>query len=216
MQATLQADQRPKQKPKNEILPAHPQELFLLGRGLGLMLNQEAYLETMMERLNSGELKTIFRIISCICHHWSDEKWKSSKAGGGGQKTRFQYCTDSSGENLYIRALQGHAGRSLIDPSLQDNVLIPDGFFKYIYHVGCAINLHSIIKSGLIPEGHNLSNRQYSFFLWIPWTKNTRILTRSTWEAPRLAQYMNKAWKKHQNTVYWVYINLPLKKGLKF
>ena len=35
-------------------------------------------------------------------------------------------------------------------------------------------------------------------------------------EAPRLAQYMHKAWKKHQNTVYWVDINLALKKGLKF
>ena len=35
-------------------------------------------------------------------------------------------------------------------------------------------------------------------------------------EAPRLAQYMHKALKKHQNTVYWVDINLALKKGLKF
>ena len=35
-------------------------------------------------------------------------------------------------------------------------------------------------------------------------------------EAPRLAQYMHKAWKKHQNTVYWVDINFALKKGLKF
>ena len=35
-------------------------------------------------------------------------------------------------------------------------------------------------------------------------------------EAPRLAQYMHKALKKHQNTVYWVDINLSLKKGLKF
>ena len=34
--------------------------------------------------------------------------------------------------------------------------------------------------------------------------------------APRLAQHMHKAWKKHQNTVYWVDINLALKKGLKF
>ena len=34
--------------------------------------------------------------------------------------------------------------------------------------------------------------------------------------APRLAQYMHKAWKKHQNSVYWVDINLALKKGLKF
>ena len=34
--------------------------------------------------------------------------------------------------------------------------------------------------------------------------------------APRLAQYMRKAWKKYQNTVYWVDINLALEKGLKF
>ena len=32
----------------------------------------------------------------------------------------------------------------------------------------------------------------------------------------RLAWYMHKAWKKHQNTVYWVNISLAQKKGLKF
>ena len=80
------------------------------------------------------------------CHHWSDEKWKSAMAGGGGHKKRFQYCVESSGTILYLRALQGHSGRNLLDPSLQDNVLIPDGFFKYIYLVGCAINLPSIIN----------------------------------------------------------------------
>ena len=47
-------------------------------------------------------------------------------------------------EILYLRALQGHSGRNIIDPTLQDNVTIPDVFFKYICHVGCAINLHSI------------------------------------------------------------------------
>ena len=79
--------------------------------------------------------------------HWSDEKWKSSMARGGGNQNTFQYCTDASREILYLRALQGHSGRNLVDPSLQDNVLIPDGFFKYIYHVGCAINLqdHGIL-----------------------------------------------------------------------
>ena len=34
---------------------------------------------------------------------------------GGGQKKIFQYCSDSSGTILYLRALQGHSGRSLID-----------------------------------------------------------------------------------------------------
>ena len=80
-------------------------------------------------------------------------------AGGGGNKKRYQFCTDSSGAILYLRALQGHSGCSLIDPTLQDDVIIPNGFFQYICHVGCAINLHSIINSGLIPRGQNLSNR---------------------------------------------------------
>ena len=33
---------------------------------------------------------------------------------------------------------------------------------------------------------------------------------------PRRAQYLHKAWKRHQDAVYWVDINLALKKGLKF
>ena len=86
-------------------------------------------------------------------------------AGGGGQKKKFQYCADSTGTILYLRALQGRSGRNLIDPSLQDNVVIPDGFFKYICHVGCAINSHSIINAGLIPGGQILSNRQTVFSL---------------------------------------------------
>ena len=47
--------------------------------------------------------------------HWSDEKWKVCLAGGGGNKRRFQYCTDSSGAILYLGALQGHSGRNPID-----------------------------------------------------------------------------------------------------
>ena len=68
------------------------------------------------------------------------------------KQKKIQSCSDSSGQILYFRALQGHSGRSLIDPLLQDNVIIPDGCYKYIDHVGCAINLHSMINSGLIPR----------------------------------------------------------------
>ena len=118
---------------------------------------------------------------------------------------------------MYLRALQGHSGRSLIDPTLQDNVIIPDGFCKHIYHVGCAINLHSIINSGLIPGGQNLSDRQAVFFLLVdPMDKNHKDPDTIDLGAPRLAQCMQKGWKKHQNTVYWVDINLALKKGLQF
>ena len=149
--------------------------------------------------------------------HLSDEKWKSSMARGGENKIIFQYCTDSSGEILYFRALEGHSGRNLIDPLLQDNVLIPDGFFMYIYHVGCAINLHSIINSGLIPGGQNLSERQTVFFLPVdPMVKEHKDPDTIDLSAPRHERYLQTAWKTHQNTVYWVDIRLAQKKGLKF
>ena len=60
-----------------------------------------------------------------------DEMWKSKMQGGRGNKKRFQYCTDSPGQEiLYLRALPGHPRRNPIDPTLQDNVLIPDDFFN--------------------------------------------------------------------------------------
>ena len=70
-----------------------------------------------------------------------------------------------STKNSLLFTLQGHSTHSPIDPSLQDNVLIPNEFFEYIYHIGCAINLHSITNSGLIPGGQNLRKRQTVFFL---------------------------------------------------
>ena len=151
------------------------------------------------------------------CPHWSDGKWKKSVARGGGNKKRYQYCTDCSGTILYLRALQGHSGCNLIDPTLQDNVVIQSNFFQYIFHVGCAINLHSIINSGLIPGGQNLNNRQTVFFLPVdPMDKNHKDPDTIDLNAPRHAQYMHKAWKRHQNAVHWVDINLAMKKGLKF
>ena len=123
----------------------------------------------------------------------------------------------SSGIILYLRALQGHSGRSLFDPTLQDTVVIPSNFFQNIYHVGCAINLHSIINSGLVPGGQKLNNRQTVFFLPVdPMDKNHKDTDTIDLNEPRHAQYMHKAWKRHQDAVYWVVINLALRKGLKF
>ena len=125
----------------------------------------EDYLEKIMEQLNSGESKTIWRNISCIVIIGLTTSGREAWQEGGGNKKRYQYCTDSSGVILYLRSLQRHSGRNLIDLTLQDNVVVPSNFFQYIHHVGCAINLHSIINSGLIPGGQILSNRQTVFFL---------------------------------------------------
>ena len=112
-------------------------------------------------------------------------------ARGGGNKKRFQCCVDPSRQEiLYLRALQGHSGRNIIDPSLQNNVLNPNNFFEYIYHIGCAINLHSITNSGLIPGGQNLGKRQTVFFTSVdPMNKEHKDPDIIDLEAPRLAWY---------------------------
>ena len=46
----------------------------------------EDYLEKTMERLNSGESKDDLQKYVLHCPHWSDDKWKKSMAGGGGNK----------------------------------------------------------------------------------------------------------------------------------
>ena len=150
--------------------------------------------------------------------HWSDEMWKSTMARGGGNKKIFQYFTDPSGQEiLYLRALQGHSGRNPIDPSQQDNVLIPNDFFEYIYHIGCAINSNSISNSGLIPGGQNLSKRQTVFFTSVDsMNEEYRDPDIIYLDAPRLAWYHQTTWKKQQNTVYWVDIKLAQRKGFKF
>ena len=138
-------------------------------------------------------------------------------AGGGGNKKIFQYCTDPSGAILYLRALQGHSGRNLIDPSLQDNVLIPNDFFEYIYPRGCAINLHSITNSGLILGGQNLGKRQTVFFTSVDlMNKGHKDPYEIDFNAPRLAWYKQKTWKRHQDIVYWVDLQFAQRKGLKF
>ena len=149
--------------------------------------------------------------------YWSDDRWKAYLAAGGGSKRRYQYCSDISGTILYLLALQGHSGRSLIDPSLQDNVVIQSGFFHHIYHIGCASNLHSIINNGLILGGQNSSKRQTVFFWPIdPRDKEHKDLEKIDLNVPRRAQYLHNAWKKHQDAVYWVDIDLAIRKGLTF
>ena len=123
----------------------------------------------------------------------NDDVWKSKMAG-----ERFQYCTDSSGQ--------------------QDNVLIPNNFFEYIHHIGCAVSLHSITNSGLVAGGQNSSReRQTVFFTAVsPMIKNHKDPYEIDLTKPRLLWYTQKKWKRHQDTAYWVEKQLAQRKGLKF
>ena len=137
--------------------------------------------------------------------NWSDDRWIACLAAGGGSKRRYQYCSDNLGSIIYLRALQGHSGSNLIDPTLQDNVLIGPGILPYIYHVGSNFNLHSIISNGLILGGQNLSRRQTVFFLLVdPRKEDHKDPEYIDYSAPRLARYLQNAWKRHQDTAHCI------------
>ena len=134
--------------------------------------------------------------------HWSDSKWKVCLAGRG-DKRRFQYCTDASGTIVYFRALQGHSGRNLIDSFItgqcgHSEQLLP-------VHISCRMCVqfafYHQFRINTKRSKFKQKTDQYSFCLLILWAKITRILMWSTWVVPRHAQYLHKAWKKHQDAV---------------
>ena len=62
---------------------------------------------------------------------WTVYAW-ATFLGRGGPKQRFQCCfnPNSSKHFVYFRAIQGHSGGNLVDPLLQDKVLLLDDFPK--------------------------------------------------------------------------------------
>ena len=67
---------------------------------------------------------------------------------------------------LYLQAIQGHSG-STVNPALQDNVLLPEGFTEYIDHVGNEKESRSIVNHGLIPGGVSLRTGKQAVFFTI-------------------------------------------------
>ena len=62
-----------------------------------------------------------------------------------------------------------------------------------------------------------MSKRQTVFFTSVdPMNKQHKDISHIDLEAPLLAWYHQKKWKKHQDTVYWVDIILAQEKGFKF
>ena len=137
------------------------------------------------------KIKFHVRDYSLSTQNWSDNRWPACLAAGGGPKRRYQYCSDSMGSIIYLRALQGHSGDSIIDLAMQDHVLISPGKFPYIYHVGSNFNISSILSNGLIPGGQELSRRQSVFFLPVdPRDENHRDPENIDYSVPRRARYV--------------------------
>ena len=118
---------------------------------------------------------------------------------GGGAKKRVQYCLNPNSPNqfLYLRAIQGHLGESAIDLALQDNVLLPAGFPEYIYHVGNASEMNSLVRSGSILEGRSLKRGRQTVFTNPMEDVNGMEETPCDLTKPRIAPYKN-TWKRFQ------------------
>ena len=83
------------------------------------------------------------------------------------EKVSILFDPNSSRHISCFRATQGHCGGIAIEPELQDNVLLPNGFTTSIYPVGNVSEMHSIIRSGLIPGGQSLKRGRQSVFFTI-------------------------------------------------
>ena len=110
---------------------------------------------------------------------------------------------------LHLRAIQGHSGGTHIDPTLQDNVLLPDGLAEHIYHVGSSHDLHSIIQSGLIPGGKSVKQERHAVFFTAvnPMFVDQHEEVEFDLTNPRIAVY-----KIHWKTVSWCNLKVAQKK----
>ena len=68
----------------------------------------------------------------------------------------------------------------------------------------------------MIPGGQNSSKRQTVFLPIDPRDKEHKDPEKIDLDVPRRAQYLHSAWKKHQDAVYWVNIDLAIRKGFTF
>ena len=101
---------------------------------------------------------------------------------------------------------------------LQDNVVLPKGFTEYIYHVGNASELNSIIGNGLILGGKSLKRRRQAVFFTTvnPMEyENGMAETARDLTKPRIAPYKN-TWKRFQHAVFWSILKLAQEKVLQF
>ena len=137
---------------------------------------------------------------------WPINDWISFLEKGGGPKKRFQYCLNpnSCKHFLYFRAIQGHSGANLVDPALQDNVLLPEDFTEYIYHIAKVSEIHSIIRSGLIPGRRSLRrDRQSVYFTAVNQWTTIKVWKKfdATWTCQGLRH--TKILGDLIKTVYW-------------
>ena len=129
-------------------------------------------------------IKDYFQDHFAFCHRWSDDKWR--KACQEEEEDTRKYSST-------VLILQEQLCISELFRDIQDAILLilhyrtmwlfrATSSSKYIMSDVQSIYIPSSIQDWYREDTIWATDRQYSFCLWILWIKNTRILTRSTWE----------------------------------
>ena len=158
-----------------------------------------------MERLNSGDSKIVFgtnlRTLSIGLMKRGRAKWQEAEA---------------TSKDFNIVLTRQDKNFTVIQDAIPLILHCKTMCYEYMYHTGCAVNLHSITNSGFIAGGQNSSrDRQTVFFAAVnPTHMNHKDPQELDLTKPRLASFKQK-WKMHQ-AVYSVDVQLAQRKGLKF
>ena len=102
------------------------------------------------------------------------------------RRKRFQYCTNPSSfkQFLHLPAIHGHSGDNAVDPTLQDNLLLPKGFTEYNNHIGNANELNSKVRNALIPRGTSLKRgRQAVIFTTVNTMEDVYGMGKTPWRS---------------------------------
>ena len=186
MRVILQADQRPRQNHKDEILPAHPQEQHLLEKELVQSPNNEVSKKLIhllrhgsLPRENDGAIefwrsKTIFRNISCIVTigltKSGRKAWQEEEETGKDTSIvlihQEQCCTSE-----LFKAIQDAVSLILINRTM--SLFRAASFNTFIMSDVQSIYFHHQFGIDTGRSKFWATDRQYSFCLWIPHGQKT-------------------------------------------
>ena len=192
----LRVDQGLKQNHKDVLLPVHLHELYPSGERNWTDIEPEDYSpiaypvsKQLIYLLSHGHIpeeedgaielwrwKDYIRNNFLRSQHWSDDKRKSIMARGGGNKKRFQYCTDPSGQEIVLSPSSSRSLRTQSHWSYTSGQCVNSERFLRL-HLSCRMcnqfTLHHEFRISPRRTKFWAQDRRYSSRLWILRSKNT-------------------------------------------
>ena len=197
----LWADQRLKQNHKDVFLPASSTKTVSVGWRPWTDIEPQDYpvskqLITLLRhgslpRENDGAIEFwSFKVRNHFVQsqHWSDEKWKSTLAKGGGNKKIFQHCTDPSGQKI-LRFQALHNQKAPIQPNQRPQI--------QVLEQGAVWVMRNKSRSAMLRMLSSLESRNSFLHLWASLRENESSQHLHQWQLDILSKYVIKKKRPH-------------------